>query len=243
MLKIKLEDFFDFFDYQFYLLEITGIRFDGIGNAIKRTWLQLLNKLLITYCILTFIWNQISLILCLFLIQQEVEQKLSGVIIILANFESALKLTFFCLNFKVILKILEDLKVYYRPGYKYLIKEAKIILLYSKFSVYITRVPPFLELINGFIALINGVWIGNLPSMQWYPFDSHDIKYYYLVFFNQITMGVTALAYLMGTDGIFMMIYAHINQQFTILAHDFSELDSNNEELKRLVKRHSRLTE
>lgn len=83
---------------------------------------------------------------------------------------------------------------YYQPNRKYLIKEAKIILIY--FLAYSTRVLMILPLIATVITLMtDGIWIGALPSVQWYPFDAQHIKYYFPVFFNQMTMGVIALAY------------------------------------------------
>ena len=129
----------------------------------------------------------------------------------------------------------------FKPNLKYLKNESRIILVFTKCATCIPRIISIMPLVVTIITLIRGTWHPLFLNELWYPFDPRDIRVYFLVYFNQITMGMISISYSLGTDAIVTMIYAHINQQFIILSEEFADLKNNDPELKHLITRHCRL--
>lgn len=244
MFKLRLQSFSDYFQVQFNLLALTGLRFDFSNLKVKNCWSKAY-KLLLTYVIFICTWNVSSVVLSLFLLNQKIDQKISFITLIFSTLENTSKT--FCLfyNSKRISKILEDLKQDFKPKCQYLKKEAKIILTFAKVSTTIPRLFGLIPLfITIFVFVIAGKWSPLLINEQWYPFDPKDIRLYFFVFVSQYSMGVFVTNFLLGTDSTIMMIFAHINQQLIYLAEEFSfarTLESNR--IKLVLERHCRIIE
>lgn len=245
MFKLSLNEFSDFFQIPFNLLSFTGLRFDFGDNKIHKRWRTIAYRILFIYVVLTFNLNVTSLILSLCFMNRKIAERITFISLLCSTIENTLKT--FCLfnNSKIILKILKDLKKCYKPKCRYLFKEAKIILNFTKAVVII---PIIFALIPGFatifIYIVSGKWAPVLINKRWYPFDAGDVRFYFFVFMSQYSWGIFAVSFLMGSDSTILMLYAHINQQLILLAEEFAFKKTYEiANLKIIVRRHRRIIE
>ena len=106
MFKLKLNEFFDYFRFQFSLLALAGLRFDFAKHQIKKAWQRVAYKLLFILFTINFGWNIISLVLSLFLLNQTIEERISFVTQLFSIIESSSKIYFLFKSSKIIVKIL-----------------------------------------------------------------------------------------------------------------------------------------
>lgn len=243
MFKPKLNSFWDFFRFQFNILAVTGLRFDLADFQIKRKWLIVVNKVFFVYCVMTSVGNIVLMCLSILLLNQKVELKLRFITLFFANIDGVSKVLCFCLNSKAIFEIIEKLGILFQPNYDYLKIESRLISIFTKCATIVPRLLSIVPLAVTVFELVRGNWNPLFLNDLWYPFNPRDIRVYFFVYFNQITMGMVSISYSMGTDAIVTMIYAHINQQFIILSEEFICLKNNDPVLKVLINRHCRLVQ
>lgn len=244
MFKIKFQNFFAYFWFQFSMLALTGIRFDFLRLKIQNRGLKVAYKLLCLYFIFIYGFNVISHLLTLFLVDQNIEQRIIFITILGLTIEIAVKTFYMFTNSKRLTIVLEFLEKSYKPSCGYLTKEAKIILIFTKIGFFLSTITGLKPFFITTTSLLLGKWTPQLIFLQWLPFDPLDIRFYFLAYLSQYTMGFFVIALRSGNDSIIMMIFAHINQQLILLAEEFSvEKTYKTVNLKSVVEKHCRIFE
>lgn len=249
MIKTNFLIYNSYFEMQFKLFRLVGIRFDlsepkkdtlteELGNMFYRVFCYSLYAMQILFCICYLILTDTSL-----------DKKLAVFSNTVAHATAFTKFFTIATNLEKIEKIIKTLgKLYSQQQLDKMIepqkfirkatficKSAKFFMCMSPFLLFLPCVATYLD------YWTQGQFNPQFPTDLWCPIDliDHYLFIYFLVFYARVIMSLN-----MGAgDSLFYMILAHITQQLKELTRDFNELRRHGNNLTKLINRQIELLE
>lgn len=244
-----------FFEFQFKLLKLVGIRFDLSENQKPQKFcLNAIRKLYCLFCVLVLLLFSVFFALFIFSTDSKIDLKLKSLSILISNVVIIVKLTRVYLDYEKIVDIMMGLKDFYKvqqlqeaeetesADKRYLHRNARIIFNYNRISIFFACFFVITPIITSILVYRRkGVWVAVFPFEIFYPFD--PTPYYFPIYLLHLFYGFSFMFYIVATDSMLFMIFNHVNYQFMKISSDFATDTFGPEIIKDLVDRHVRILE
>lgn len=178
----QFKEFNHFFSIYWKLGKVIGLSFNPDENRSDKRWFDIV-KIINLIKFSSFLVIQVlfvSSLLCYIILPGAlIQMKLKAIARVIIGMEAIVKGIIFSMNSSKILKILKDLKYLFdvqklEPNL-YLLRNARIIHIYSIFLIFATFMLTMLPILVSLVKfIVSGHWPKVFPTEAWYPFDPVD---------------------------------------------------------------------